>query len=112
MQPYALWIACGIAVAASATDIWRFKVHNRLTFPAVAAGIAYHALAPWGGGWSYGLAGFAVGLGLLLVLTPLACSARVTQSLSPPWGPGLASNPCGARSWSGPSPAVSTPWRS
>ncbi|MFM7071745.1 MAG: prepilin peptidase [Planctomycetota bacterium] len=67
MQPYALWIACGIAVAASATDIWRFKVHNSLTFPAALAGLVYHALAPWGGGWSYGLAGFAVGLGLLLV---------------------------------------------
>ncbi len=67
MQPYSLWIACGIAIAAGVTDVWRFKVHNWLTFPAAAAGIAYHALAPWGGGWSYGFTGFAIGLGLFLV---------------------------------------------
>jgi prepilin peptidase CpaA len=67
MQPYSLWIACGIAIAAGITDVWRFKVHNWLTFPAAAAGVAYHACSPWGGGWTHGLTGFAVGLGLFLI---------------------------------------------
>jgi len=67
MQAHTLWIACGIAMAAAVTDVWRFKVHNALTFPAAIAGIAYHALAPWGDGWGYGLAGFAVGLGVFIV---------------------------------------------
>jgi prepilin peptidase CpaA len=67
MQAQTLWIACGIAIAAGVTDVWRFKVHNALTFPAAMAGIAYHTLTAWGDGWAYGLTGFAVGLGIFVV---------------------------------------------
>jgi len=44
---------------AAVTDLWKFKVYNALTYPALAAGLAASA---WAGGWS-GLA--TSGLGAL-----------------------------------------------
>jgi prepilin peptidase CpaA len=59
-----------VAVAtliASATDLWKFKVYNALTFPTLALGLAVSAAL---GGWS-GLAssllGAGLGLGLLVL---------------------------------------------
>ncbi|WP_156512825.1 prepilin peptidase [Planctomyces sp. SH-PL62] len=52
---------------AAATDLWKFKVYNALTFPALLGGLAASA---WVGGWS-GLAtsglGALTGFGLLIV---------------------------------------------
>ena len=67
MIPIFFLVACVIAIVASVTDVWRFKVYNVLTFPAMALGIAYHGLAPQGQGLYYGLAGLLVGLGILIV---------------------------------------------
>lgn len=67
MIPTFFLVACGIAVVASITDIWRFKVYNALTFPAMALGVAYHALAPQGQGTFYGISGLLVGMGVLII---------------------------------------------
>ncbi|MFO0871220.1 MAG: A24 family peptidase [Pirellulales bacterium] len=67
MIPTFFLVACGIAVAASITDVWRFKVYNALTFPAMALGVAYHALAPQGQGAFYGVSGMLVGMGVLII---------------------------------------------
>lgn len=67
MIPVFFLVACAIAIVASVTDVWRFKVYNILTFPAMVLGIAYHGLAPQGQGWQYGMAGLLVGLGILIV---------------------------------------------
>lgn len=67
MVPIFFLIACAIAAVASVTDVWRFKVYNALTFPAMALGIAYHAVAPEGRGWQYGLGGCVIGMGILII---------------------------------------------
>jgi prepilin peptidase CpaA len=59
--------AAGFAtVVAAGTDVWRFKVYNALTFPALLGGLAASA---WFGGWA-GLAtsglGALAGFGLLV----------------------------------------------
>lgn len=67
MIPIFFLIACAISAVASVTDVWRFKVYNALTFPAMTLGIAYHSFAPEGRGWQYGLVGCAVGMGILVI---------------------------------------------
>ncbi|WP_435011147.1 A24 family peptidase [Tundrisphaera lichenicola] len=52
---------------ASATDLWKFKVYNALTFPTLVLGLVVSA---WLGGWEgflVGLLGAGLGLGLLVV---------------------------------------------
>ena len=54
-------------IAASATDLWKFKVYNALTFPTLVLGLAVSA---WLGGFAglfSSLLGAALGLGLLVV---------------------------------------------
>jgi Flp pilus assembly protein protease CpaA len=54
-------------LAASATDLWKFKVYNALTFPTLALGLAASA---WLGGWDglfASLLGAGLGLGLLVI---------------------------------------------
>ncbi len=54
-------IAVGLAtLAASATDLWKFKVYNALTVPTLAMGLAGSA---WLGGWD-GLRASLLGAGL------------------------------------------------
>jgi prepilin peptidase CpaA len=54
--------AVAIAVSACATDVASRRVPNLLTAPAIAAGLAAHALLPNGGGIASALIGLAVGL--------------------------------------------------
>jgi prepilin peptidase CpaA len=42
-------VLCALTIAA-ATDMWKFKVHNLLTLPLLAAGVAYHAIVNGSGG--------------------------------------------------------------
>jgi prepilin peptidase CpaA len=54
-------------LAASATDLWKFKVYNILTFPTLVLGLVASA---WLGGWeglSASLLGAGLGLGLLVI---------------------------------------------
>jgi prepilin peptidase CpaA len=58
------------ASIAAVTDVWKFKVHNGLTFPLLASGLAYHGIAD---GWS-GLGASALGVlfGFAVLLVPYA----------------------------------------
>src|SRR6187200_955437 len=55
MVPAAV-VSAGVLIAAF-TDLWKFKVHNKLTLPLLVSGLAYHTAMD---GWS-GLGMSAVG---------------------------------------------------
>ena len=55
------------SLVAAATDVWKFKVYNLLTFPLLFSGLVYHG---WTGGFedfSGSLAGMLLGFGLFLL---------------------------------------------
>ena len=52
-QALFLTAAAVATVIAAATDLWKFKVPNALTFPTLFAGLAASA---WAGGWGGRLA--------------------------------------------------------
>jgi prepilin peptidase CpaA len=52
---------------AAVTDIWKFKVHNWLTFPLLLSGLAYHACLPAGRGLGFAIGGSAFGFLILLI---------------------------------------------
>lgn len=54
------------SVAASVTDIWRFKVYNVLTLPLLATGIAFHWMTGGRDGCLDSVVGMSVGFGLLI----------------------------------------------
>lgn len=58
-------------LAASATDLWKFKVYNALTIPTLLAGLG---VSTWLGGWgglASSLMGVGLGFGLLVVFYAL-----------------------------------------
>jgi Flp pilus assembly protein protease CpaA len=61
-------VVVGLAtLAASATDLWKFKVYNALTIPLLLAGLCVStALGGWGG-LASSLMGAGLGFGLLVV---------------------------------------------
>lgn len=56
-------VVCGLCAAE---DIGSLEVPDRVTLPALALGLAHHAL--FGFGWKFALAGAAFGLGLGLLM--------------------------------------------
>ena len=56
-----------ITLGAAITDLRERRISNVLTVPAMAAGLLFHGLLPWGQGWLFALTGFALGAGLLLL---------------------------------------------
>jgi prepilin peptidase CpaA len=61
-------IAVGLfTTLAAVVDLRMHRIPNYLTVPTAVLGIAYHTFAPAGLGMLAGLAGFAVGFGLLLI---------------------------------------------
>ena len=69
MMPTAVFvIAVGLfTTVAAVVDLRIHRIPNYLTVPTAVLGIAYHTFAPSGLGMLVGLAGFAVGFGLLLI---------------------------------------------
>jgi prepilin peptidase CpaA len=62
-------VAVGLAtLAAAATDLWKFKVYNILTFPMIAAGLVVSTFLGGWGGLASSLMGAGLGFGLLVVL--------------------------------------------
>ncbi len=62
-----LAVVASATLIASATDLWKFKVHNALTLPTLALGVAVSAAL---GGWSglgSSLLGAGLGFGLLVL---------------------------------------------
>lgn len=60
-------VVLAVAVAASITDVSRFKVYNLLTFPCFFGGLAFGL---WSGSWQglvYALCGALLGLTILLI---------------------------------------------
>ncbi len=60
-------VVLGVAIAASITDVSRFKVYNMLTFPCFFSGLAFGL---WSGGWQglgFALCGALLGLTILLI---------------------------------------------
>jgi len=53
------------SLIAAATDIWKFRVYNVLTFPLLCTGLAYHG---WFGGIGNSLMGALTGFAALIVL--------------------------------------------
>ena len=61
-------VAVGLAtLAASVTDIWKFKVYNVLTLPTLVLGILVSTILGGWGGLGSSLLGTALGFGLLVV---------------------------------------------
>jgi prepilin peptidase CpaA len=56
-----------VIVVASVTDLWKFKVYNALTYPALLAGLIVSTLLGGWGGLASGLMGAGLGLGLLVI---------------------------------------------
>ena len=64
-----LFVACiaTYTAIAAVTDLRMHRIPNWLTVPAAIAGLAFHAIAPQGWGWTTGVYGFALGFSLLLL---------------------------------------------
>jgi len=63
-----LAVAAGIiACLAAFRDLRERRIPNVITVPAALFGLLFHTLAPLGEGWWFSLAGFAVGVGLLVL---------------------------------------------
>lgn len=53
---------------AAVTDVWRFKVHNALTFPLLLLGIIYHGAMFGASGVAQSVTGAVIGFAALIVL--------------------------------------------
>lgn len=60
-------VALLASLAAGVTDVTRFKVYNKLTFPLAAAGLCYHASIHGGSGLTSSLLAMVVGLAVLWI---------------------------------------------
>lgn len=65
-ETWPVWLVTVLTLYATWVDVRELRVPNRLTYPMILAGIAYHISL--GEGWSFGLAGAAVGLATLMPL--------------------------------------------
>ena len=65
------WVPVGIALAAASvaafTDVVEFRVRNSLTLPLILSGLIYHTVTAGLSGFGASFAGFAFGLGVLIV---------------------------------------------
>jgi prepilin peptidase CpaA len=61
-------VAAAVVAVAAATDMWKFRIPNLLTVPALVAGPVYHAAAGTPGAVESSLLGLGLGFGILFVL--------------------------------------------
>lgn len=61
---FAVLLVCAVAAV---TDVWRFKIYNALTFPALGLALLYHACADGWAGLATSATGFAV-IGMVMLL--------------------------------------------
>ena len=54
-------------MVSTATDLWRFKIHNAITFPLLVSGVAYHGCTAGMTGLGESLASALFGFGVLIV---------------------------------------------
>jgi prepilin peptidase CpaA len=55
-----------VAILASMTDVWKYKISNLLTVPLLFGGIAFHAITNGWSGLGFSMAGAAFGFGVLI----------------------------------------------
>jgi prepilin peptidase CpaA len=65
-ETWPVWLVTVLTLYATWVDVRELRVPNRLTYPMILIGIAYHAF--YGEGWAFGLKGAAVGLATLMPL--------------------------------------------
>jgi prepilin peptidase CpaA len=56
-----------VAIIASMTDAWKYKISNLLTVPLLFGGIAFHATTNGWSGFGFSMAGAAFGFGVLIL---------------------------------------------
>ncbi len=66
--PFPLLVVACAAVVAAVTDVWKYKVHNFLTLPLLAAGLVYHAALEGWSGFLHSALAALVGFGAFFVL--------------------------------------------
>jgi len=54
-------VAMAIAFSAAISDYQKYRIPNRLTFSAMAIGLAWHMLSPYGHGAAMSIGGIAIG---------------------------------------------------
>ncbi|MHC5540098.1 A24 family peptidase, partial [Singulisphaera rosea] len=62
-----LFVVASVVIVAAMTDLWKFKVYNALTFPALFTGLAVSAVLGGGAGLGSSLLGAALGFSTLVV---------------------------------------------
>ena len=81
------WVPIGIALAAASvaafTDVVEFRVRNSLTLPLILSGLIYHTVTGGTTGFAASFAGFAFGLGVLIVPWLMGLMAPATPSCWP-----------------------------
>ena len=65
--PFPMLVVGIVAMIAAATDLWKFKVYNALTFPAILLGLVVSGWVGGADGLVSSVLGAALGFGLLVV---------------------------------------------
>lgn len=65
---FPLAVAAAVVAAAATTDVWKFRIPNLLTVPALVAGPVYYAVAGTPGAVGSSLLGLGLGFGILFAL--------------------------------------------
>lgn len=63
--PYVVVVVA--TIIAGITDVVRYKVYNKLTFPLIVSGIVYHSALPGGAGITFALPGAVCGFAILIL---------------------------------------------
>jgi prepilin peptidase CpaA len=66
LSPPLIVVLCAVLVTA-AIDLWKYKIHNLVTFPLLIAGVIYHGVSPDGQGVGQSLLGALFGMATLFV---------------------------------------------
>lgn len=65
----AAWsVALTAALIAAVTDLWKYRIHNKLTWPLLVSGLIFHSVASGGSGSAAALVGACVGMLPFLLL--------------------------------------------
>jgi len=67
MDPTSHLLLCGVLAVAAVTDIRGQRIPNLLTFPAMLLAFSYHGMTQGPDGLLFSLAGFGLGLGVMLI---------------------------------------------
>lgn len=101
VTPTALGVALIALSMAAITDLWVFRIQNRLTLPLLVGGLLYQTVAGAGLGWRLSLLGASLGFAVLM---PLYAFGRM--------GAGDVKLLTGIGAWLGPALTAQLVWAS